>query len=308
MRWEIERYVRLYRRDTPEWTLIPWRARGLFDELLRKVDLDGTLECGRLDPARAVSIAIHAPPEDVPEIDRLLSLLLADGCVKLLDPSGNRGRRLYVPNYRSAQEMALTGAERQARWREKAVGAGRAKTKGNSEQVDAGDKVTPRAEPSRADPAEPSRSIARDASGTERERDDPFSMLPGGDATPTGRAPPGEPTVVEQIRNRVSTRLRVPRVGAGGLVLPGRKRLSEFIQDTNEAVKKHGMDHVVETLVVAGEAMQARGDPPETMGAFCGEMRGLATSTPESHSTSGTSRDANSRGESYRSKFASPTQ
>ena len=37
MRWEDERYVRVYTRDTPEWCLLSWEARALFLLLLTAV-------------------------------------------------------------------------------------------------------------------------------------------------------------------------------------------------------------------------------------------------------------------------------
>ena len=35
MRWEDERYVRIYTRDTPSWMLLSWDAQALFLQLLR---------------------------------------------------------------------------------------------------------------------------------------------------------------------------------------------------------------------------------------------------------------------------------
>jgi hypothetical protein len=177
VRWEIERYVKLYRRDTPEWLLVPWRARGLFDEMLRKCDLDGTIECGKLPPAQAVVVLLGGRPEDVPEVEQLLGLLLADGCVRDECDGRTSRRQLLIPNYREAQDIGMTGAERTARWRDRQ----KAKSSGDTQEktpCDASDAVTrgrhkrhardgcdavtdpSRAEPSRAEPsrAEPSRA------------------------------------------------------------------------------------------------------------------------------------------------------
>lgn len=145
MRWEIELYVRLYRRDTAEWSLVPWRARGLFDELLRKASLDGSIECGRMEPAAAVAVLLRAPPTDVPEIAQLLAILLADGCVVDVPAAGSRGRHLLIPNYRPAQGIPMTGAERTARWREGKQPQGQ----GKMSQPDESDTVT---DPNRSDP------------------------------------------------------------------------------------------------------------------------------------------------------------
>jgi hypothetical protein len=142
MNWDIERYVRLYRRDTPEWSLVPWQARGLFDELLRKASLHGVVECGRLEPGQAVAVAIGAPPADVPEVTRLLEILLLDGCVRDVAAAGSHGRHLFIPNYQPANGVSMTGAERQAKYR--------AKQQGLFGTSDGSDKVT---DPSRAEPS-----------------------------------------------------------------------------------------------------------------------------------------------------------
>lgn len=169
MRWEIERYVKLYRRDTPEWALIPWQARGLFAEILRKCDLDGCIECGRLEPSRAVAVLIGAPATDLPELARLLPLLLEDGCVQDVPAAGSRGRHLRIPNYREAQGVNETSAERMRRHRAKRKeleNPPQTASRDKSDARDASDgrrdgvtNVTARAEPSRADTsrAEPSK-------------------------------------------------------------------------------------------------------------------------------------------------------
>lgn len=145
MNWDIERYVRLYRNDTAEWALVPWQARGMFDELLRKADLDGTIACGRMEPAAACAVLLRAPPGDVPEIARLLALLLADGCLVDVAAAGSRGRHLTIPNYRAAQDLGLTNSQRQARYR--------AKLREEAGQVDRSNGVTDPSEPS--EPSEP---------------------------------------------------------------------------------------------------------------------------------------------------------
>ena len=45
--WANERYeVRLYTRDTPNWTVAPWEARAVLPLILRKLDRKGILDLG----------------------------------------------------------------------------------------------------------------------------------------------------------------------------------------------------------------------------------------------------------------------
>src|SRR4051794_1870175 len=48
LRWEDERYVRFYVRDTTDWLMLSWKAQGLFGLILRKVDRAGVLDLGKL--------------------------------------------------------------------------------------------------------------------------------------------------------------------------------------------------------------------------------------------------------------------
>ena len=47
MRWDDERYVRLYTRDTTDWLALSWQAQGLFVLILRKVNRAGVIDLGR---------------------------------------------------------------------------------------------------------------------------------------------------------------------------------------------------------------------------------------------------------------------
>ena len=67
MRWEDERYVRLYTRDTATWKLLPWQAKCLLPLLLRKMDRAGTAEVG--EPAgEGIAALTDMPLELVAEI------------------------------------------------------------------------------------------------------------------------------------------------------------------------------------------------------------------------------------------------
>jgi hypothetical protein len=190
MRWEIERYVRVYRRDTAKWALVPWRTKAFFWELLRKADLDGRIELDDMAPAAAVVALFRGTADDVPEVEKHLEVLLADGCVRDVPGDAKHPRHLFVPNYRDAQAVAMTGAERTKKWREQnearraagdgVTGARHARhandnrTGRRANSGDAGARSQPasaprdesdardtRAEPSRAEPTQPSSSSAR---------------------------------------------------------------------------------------------------------------------------------------------------
>lgn len=116
MRWEDERYVRLYTRDTPEWTLLSWEARALFALLLRAVDRAGLLVLGRAG-LRGVATLLRMPIEVV---ERAIPELIDDGCVDL------DGDRLIVRNFIEAQEAAQSDAARKRTERERARDQARA--------------------------------------------------------------------------------------------------------------------------------------------------------------------------------------
>lgn len=111
MRWEDERYVRVYTRDTADWLALSFDAQSLFMHLLRKVDRAGILELGR-HGKRAVAIAIgHAALWD--RLAPALEELLADGCVQINET------RLLIPNYIEAQEARASDKARQREKRER---------------------------------------------------------------------------------------------------------------------------------------------------------------------------------------------
>lgn len=120
MRWEDESYVRWYRRNTPEWCLMTWQARGLFGLIMREVDRAGILELGRLG-LKAVAVVVRAPWG---EIEALLQELIDDGCVVYRDDL----RVLLIPNFIAAQEANASDRARQRASRERARDLARAKS------------------------------------------------------------------------------------------------------------------------------------------------------------------------------------
>jgi hypothetical protein len=110
MRWEDERYVKVYTRDTPEWCTLSFGARGLFCLILRAVDRAGVLDLGKLG-TKGVAVAVRG---SWTEVEPLLGELVADGCVTIRDD------KLIVPNFIEAQETRQSDAARQRASREKA--------------------------------------------------------------------------------------------------------------------------------------------------------------------------------------------
>jgi hypothetical protein len=110
MRWEDERYVRVFTRDTAELIALGWEARALLWELLRKADRAGLVELGRTG-ARGVAGLTGIPLEVV---ERALPILLEDGCVTKGDG------RLVLPNYIAAQETPQSDKARKREQRERA--------------------------------------------------------------------------------------------------------------------------------------------------------------------------------------------
>jgi hypothetical protein len=112
MRWEDERYVRVYTRDTPDWLGLSFIAQGLFCLLLRKVDRAGILPLGKAG-RRSVAVCIgHGG--DWNRLEPALEELLADGCVRI------EGDHLLIPNFIEAQEANQSDAARKRKQREKA--------------------------------------------------------------------------------------------------------------------------------------------------------------------------------------------
>jgi hypothetical protein len=142
MRWEDERYIRVYTRDTPDWLCLSFLAQGLFCLILRKVDRAGLLKLGK-HGKKAVAIVIGFPG-DWSRLEPALEDLIADGCVQI------RGEYLVVPNFIEAQEATQSDAQRKresrARSRDIAAAAAVLETDKTSESVtdghETGQKVT----------------------------------------------------------------------------------------------------------------------------------------------------------------------
>jgi hypothetical protein len=111
LRWEDERYIRVYTRDTVEWLGLSFEAQALFLLLERKLDRAGILELGRAGP-RGVAIALgHA--HRWPQIEPALQELLDGDWVRI------EGAQLVDPTYIAAQEATQSDAARKRAQRER---------------------------------------------------------------------------------------------------------------------------------------------------------------------------------------------
>lgn len=111
MRWEDERYVRLYTRKTADWNSWGWDAQCLFCQLLMVADRLGVIELGR-HGKRGVALAVGHPEERVLPA---LEVLLADGVVVLSEA----GDKLIIRNFPEAQESRTSDRERKRIQRER---------------------------------------------------------------------------------------------------------------------------------------------------------------------------------------------
>ncbi len=110
MRWEDERYVRLYTTDDGDWAFWPWQSRALFPLLMRRCNRVGVVKVGR-HGARALAELVRLPVEVV---EPGLVGLIDDGCVTEPAPGV-----LFVRNFLPAQEATQTDRARKSAQRER---------------------------------------------------------------------------------------------------------------------------------------------------------------------------------------------
>lgn len=120
MRWEDERYVRLYTRNTPSWRRLGWQGRYVLMALLREVDRAGVLDLGEEDPQEQLETLAGALEMPVEVAAVGLGALRKRGTVEL------RGSKLVLPNFLEAQEVRQSDAARQRAHRERARDLARA--------------------------------------------------------------------------------------------------------------------------------------------------------------------------------------
>jgi hypothetical protein len=110
MRWEDERWVKVYTRDTTDWLALSFDAQALFLLLLRKVDRIGSVALGKHGKRGVAVIVGHAQSWE--RLAPALEELLSDGCVSIAEGV------LVIPNFCDAQEARTSDKARQAKSRE----------------------------------------------------------------------------------------------------------------------------------------------------------------------------------------------
>jgi hypothetical protein len=113
VRWEDERYVRLYTRDTITWKMLPWEGKALLALLFRKVDRAGLIDVGDYG-AEGVAALVDLPTDVVSEG---LAALIKARTVQWAEG----GTVLLVPNFLTAQEAHQSDAQRKRDQRERVV-------------------------------------------------------------------------------------------------------------------------------------------------------------------------------------------
>jgi hypothetical protein len=116
MDWRNERWVKLYTRDSPNWCLLSWKARGLFCLLLRAAGRDGVIDLGssepgdHRDPLAGLAALLRMPREELADP---LSELSTSGTITAVTA------RVTLPKFVEAQETPLSDAERARGYRER---------------------------------------------------------------------------------------------------------------------------------------------------------------------------------------------
>lgn len=159
MRWEDERYVRVYTRDTPDWLALGWEAQALLMLTLRKVDRAGMLDLGKAGP-RGLAALVGMPAEVV---EPALQTLLRDGCAAM------SGSVLVFPNFIEAQETPQSDRQRKAESRAKARDRARLESQNVTESENRSQIVTPQNQ-SQNVTADRTQVTNRDQSVTFRDR------------------------------------------------------------------------------------------------------------------------------------------
>lgn len=120
MRFEDERYVRVFTRDTVGWLAMRWESRCVLMAMFRKVDRAGLLDIGE-DGIEGLAVAL-ALPLDV--VEPGLAGLLKRKTVQ------QTGTTLVIPKFVEAQECTSSGAQRTREWRARERDVARARALG----------------------------------------------------------------------------------------------------------------------------------------------------------------------------------
>lgn len=171
MRYEDERYVRLYTRDTATWIAIGWEGRHVLVMLLRKVDRAGVIDLLEGEEVESIAQLIMSPVE-----------VVAAGLNKLIERKVVKieAGQLFWPRFLEAQETPTSDKLRKQKSRELAALGPGAVTNGHALSR----MVTPNlAVPSRAEPnlTEPNRTGAARTKKSKPPADAPPELPAAGD-------------------------------------------------------------------------------------------------------------------------------
>lgn len=114
MRWEEERYVRVYTRDTLTWQQLGWEGQAALSLLFRKVDRAGLLEINEMDPSDALAAATGLPAD----VALTAWVRLSAGKNPVVTQRDDPSRTLFIPNFLPAQEAKQNDKARAAKHRE----------------------------------------------------------------------------------------------------------------------------------------------------------------------------------------------
>lgn len=121
MRFEDEQYVRLYRRDTTSWLMLPWQARCVLPLILRACDRAGIIDLGE-DGWEGLAVTIKVPADLV---EAAMPAILRRGILVLQD-----GGLLVWPKFIEAQEAKQSDRARQKAARDRARDLALARARG----------------------------------------------------------------------------------------------------------------------------------------------------------------------------------
>jgi hypothetical protein len=133
MNWSDERYVRLYTRDSTDWSMLSFEAQGLLCLLLRKADRSGVIPVSEKHGLRSVFVMLgHGSRWKalLPSLEELIE----DGVI-MHGPKG-----LVFPNYIEAQEAQASPALKQKMYRDRV--ARQQEALGNATVTEGNDGVT----------------------------------------------------------------------------------------------------------------------------------------------------------------------
>ena len=111
LNWPDERYVRIYCRDTIDWSALSWGAQALYVQLNRKADRRGYISLGRLG-RRGLAALLGRADLWSTVVEPALAELEADGCVWI------ESNVLLIADFVEAQESVSSGRARQRKLRE----------------------------------------------------------------------------------------------------------------------------------------------------------------------------------------------